>query len=114
MRHHVKKCFSVFSNLRGKLPIDVSTRTGKRETFKQHSDGSSKKIVDKDFKKRPTRSRIDPKEWTGTTAFFFAPKVRPKVRQKRKLPPVIVKNPKLLPSALVRSQLCSIPRSQTM
>ena len=94
MRHHIRKrtVFFDFSNVRGKPAIDVSKLTGKRETFTQYSDGSSKKIVDEDFKKRPIRSRIDPKEWTGTTTFFFTPKVR----QKRKAP-IIVKKPRSVP-----------------
>ena len=61
VRHHIRKrtVFWDFSNVKGKARIHVSTLTGKRETFKRHSDGSNKKIVDEDFEKHPTRSRID-------------------------------------------------------
>ena len=67
VRHHIRKrtVFFDFSNVRGKAPVDVSLSTGKRETFKQYSEGFSKKIVDEDFKKHPARFRIDPKEWIG-------------------------------------------------
>ena len=92
--------FFDFSNVRAKAPIDVSLLAGKRETFKQYSDGSSKKIVDESFKKHRTRSRIDPKEWTGTTTFFFTLKVRLKRKPQitHKKPRIVPKNPKEHPT----------------
>ena len=54
--------FFDFSNVRGKLPIDVPLLTGKRETVKQYSDVSGKKIVDEDFKMMRISSRSIPPE----------------------------------------------------
>ena len=74
-RHHVKKRNSLFdfNVIRSDPPIEVERLTGKRETFKKYSDGSTAKIVDEDFRSLPTRSSMDEKDWTGKTTFYFNP-----------------------------------------
>ena len=72
-RHHVKKRNSLFdfNVIRSDPPIEVERLTGKRETLKKYSDGSTFKVIDPDFRSLPTRSNIDAKDWTGTTTFYF-------------------------------------------
>ena len=47
VRHHIRKptVFFDFSNVRGMTPINVSTLTGKRGTFKQYSAGSRRRLL---------------------------------------------------------------------
>ena len=74
-RHHVKKRNSLFdfNVIRSDPPMEVERLTGRRETFKKYSDGSTAKIVDEDFRSLPTRSSMDAKDWTGKTTFYFNP-----------------------------------------
>ena len=51
-----------FNVIRSNPSVKVERLTGKRETFKKYSDGSTAKIVDEDFRSLPTRSSMDAKD----------------------------------------------------
>ena len=68
-----RNCLFDFSGTRSPPPY-VDRLTGKRETFKKYADGSTSRIVPADFRQVPTRSGMDPKDWTGTTTFYFFPR----------------------------------------
>ena len=81
-----RNCLFDFSSMRSPPPLDVDRLTGKRETFKKYSDGSTSRSVDADFRQVPTRSGMDPKDWTGATTFYVPPRLRPKRKMKEKGP----------------------------